>query len=262
MAVSALALAPWLLVIGRAQLGNRDSYKVWSIDLTGAALNDIAVQYFSGQWALMIGLVALGCVSLIYRSDSSIGFRLDRITPLLLLWLLLPFGLTIAVNEFLPFLEPRRLIMWTPVIAALAACGLGNIRQPVRALVIAALVVYGLTQVDWYRGQPDWRRIAQVTARYAAPGDLILTDVSSGDYALRYYLLREQTSVPLLAEGARYEALQYQREYEPEAYEAWLPALLDGQTTVWLMYWFERCERFQLAGCAWLQAVGRFRASA
>lgn len=252
--LSALTLAPWLIAVGAQQLGNRDSYKVWSLELTMPVLQDIGVQYFSGQWALMIGLVALGCVSLVYRRDSSVALRFDRFTPLLLLWLLLPFGLTLLVNEFLPFLEPRRLILWTPAIALLAALGLGNVRGPVRALLIAVLVVYGVTQVDWHRGQPDWRRIAALTTRYAVAGDLILTDVASGDYALRYYLLRNQGAS--LADGVRYEALQFQREYAAAGYEAWLPALLDEQETVWLMYWSSDLSAFN-----WLNELG-FKRSA
>ena len=235
--LSVLSLTPWLLAVGAQQLGNRDSYKVWSLDLTGAVLQDIGLQYFTAQWTLMIGLLGLGCLTLVYRRDSTIALRFDRVTPLLLLWLILPFSLTVLVNEFLPFLEPRRLIQWTPAIALLVACGLGNTRPPIRALLIAVLVVYGLTQYDFYRGQPDWRRIANLTARYAVPGDLVLTDVASGDYPLRYYLLREHGETPLLDDGIRYESLQFQREYEADTYEAWLPRLLDEQKTVWLMYW-------------------------
>ncbi len=246
--VSALAMAPWLIAVGSQQLENRNSYKVWSLDLTGEILHEIGVKYFTEQWVLIIGLLALGSVTLVYRCDSGIAWRFDRITPLLLLWLIVPFSLTILVNEFLPFLIPRRLTLWTPTIALLVACGFGNIRQPIRALLIAVLVVYGVTQYDFHRGEPDWRRIAQLTARYAVPGDLILTDVSSGDYPLRYYLRRKPGEVPLLADGIHYESLQFQREYEADTYEAWLPRLLDGQQTVWLMYWSSDESAF-----AWLE---------
>ncbi|MDE2749247.1 MAG: glycosyltransferase family 39 protein [Chloroflexota bacterium] len=254
--LSALALAPWLLAVGRHQVGNRNAYDVWANDLSLELLHEIAVNYFSGQWALMIGLLALGCVALVYRRDSSVDLRFDRVTPLLLLWLTVPFCLTVLVNEFLPFLQPHRLIQWTPAIAMLAACGLCNIRQPIRALLIAVLVVYGVTQVEFGRGQPDWRRIARLTARYAVPGDLILTDVASGDFALRYYLVREEAGVPALEEGIAYEALHYQRLFAADTYEAWLPQLLDAQETVWLMYWSSDKSAFN-----WLDELG-FKQSA
>ena len=237
LVLSALAMAPWLFFAGPLQVENRNAYDVWSNELTPALLREIAVNYFTGQWALAIGLLALGCVALVYRRDSSISLRFDRVTPLLLLWLTVPFGLTILVNEFLPFLQPHRLIQWTPAIALLVACGLSNIRQPIRALLITVLVVYGLTQVEFGRAQPDWRRIAHLTKRYAVPGDLILTDVASGDFPLRYYLVREEAGQPSLELGIRYEALHYQRLFATETYESWLPSLLDGHKTVWLMYW-------------------------
>jgi uncharacterized membrane protein len=233
----ALAMAPWLLFVGPLQLDNRNAYDVWSNELTPALLHEIAVNYFSGQWALVIGLLALGCIALVYRRDSSIFPRFDRVTPLLLLWLTVPFSLTVLVNEFLPFLQPHRLIQWTPAIALLVACGASNIRQPIRALIIIVLVVYGLSQVEFGRAQPDWRAIAHLTKRYAVPGDLILTDVASGDFALRYYLVREEAGIPSLETGIRYEALHYQRLFATKTYEAWLPSLLDRQKTVWLMYW-------------------------
>ncbi len=235
---SGLALAPWLLAIGARQLANRDAHQNWALELSGASLHEIGLKYFTAQWALVIALIALGCVALVYRRDGAVERHGDRLTPLLLCWLIVPFGLTLLVNEFLPFLLPHRLTQWTPVIALLVACGLCNIRQPIRALLIGVLVIYGVTQYDfYYRHQPDWRHIAHLSTRYTTPGDLLLTDVASGDYPLRYYLLRDVPGAPALEDGVRYESLQTQRETAPQTYEAWLPALLDGRETVWLMYW-------------------------
>ena len=191
LTLSALAMSPWLIFVGPRQVENRNAYDVWSNDLTPELLREIAVNYFTGQWALVIGLLALGCVALVYRRDSSISLRFDRFTPLLLLWLTVPFSLTILVNEFLPFLQPHRLIQWAPAIALLVACGLGNIRQPIRAAPDHRARRLRLNAGEFGRAQPDWRRIAHMTTRYAVPGDLILTAVSSGDFPLRYYLVRE-----------------------------------------------------------------------
>ena len=66
---------------------------------------------------------------------------------------------------------------------------------------------------------------------------LILAYVASGDFPLRYYLVRNEAGVPALEAGIRYEALHYQRLFATETYDAWLPRLLDWQQTVWLMYW-------------------------
>lgn len=67
--------------------------------------------------------------------------------------------------------------------------------------------------------------------------DLILAYVAAGGFPLRYYLVRDEAGVPALEAGNRYEALHHQRLFATETYEAWLTSLLDGQQTVWLMYW-------------------------
>ena len=252
--LSALALSPWLILVGTQQLGNRGAN--WSLDLSAPVLRDILVKFFSGQWALLIGLLLLGCVTLVYRRDSRLQLRGDRTTPLLLLWLILPFVLTVLMNEFLPFLQPRRLTQWTPAIALLVAMGLANIRQPIRAVLVAVLVVYGLTQVDFYRVKPDWHRVAEMTARYARPGDLVLTDIAGGDYQLGYYLRRQLGPQPLLSADIRYESLKIQRDFYSDSYEAWLPATLDAQQTVWLMHWSADRSAF-----AWLDELGFTRSA-
>ena len=254
LVVSALALAPWLITVGSQQLDNRGAN--WSVDLSPAVIHDIALKYFTGQWALIIGLLALGCVTVICRRESRIAWRFDCITPLLLLWLVVPFLLTVLANEFLPFLQPRRLTQWTPVIVLLVALGLGNIRGPIRAILVAVLIIYGVTQVDFYRVKPEWRQVAQLTARYAAPGDLVLTDIAGGDYQLGYYLRRQVGDQPLLTEDIRYESLKIQRDFYAESYESWLPALLDAQQTVWLMHWSN-----DESAIAWLDKLD-FRSSA
>ena len=232
--MSAIALSPWLILVGRHQLDNRGAN--WSVSLSAAVMRDIQVKYFTEQWALVIGLMLLGCVTVLHQRDR---FRVSwhRVSWLLLFWLAVPLTLTVLVNEFLPFLQPRRLNQWTPAIALLVALGLGNIRQPTRFLLIGALMVYGIVQVDFYRVKPDWRTVAHLTARYATPGDLALTDIAGGDYQMVYYLRRRLPDVRLLDADVRYESLKMQRDFYPQTYHAWLPQLLEAHQTVWLMHW-------------------------
>ena len=254
LVMSAMALIPWLALVGVHQLGNRGAN--WSVSLSAAVARDIQVKYFSEQWALVIALMLLGCVSLAYSRDG--GFRViwHRVSWLLLFWLIVPLALTILVNEFLPFLQPRRLNQWVPVIALLVALGLGNIRQPIRSLLIGVLVVYGVVQVDFYRVKPDWRTVAQLTARYAVPGDLVLTDIAGGDYQMAYYLRRQLPKARLLDADVRYESLKIQRDFYPQTYQSWLPQLLQAHQTVWLMYWSD-----DDSALGWLDKLG-FRQTA
>lgn len=240
--LSALLLSPWLIFVGVRQLGNDGAN--WSVQLSAEVIRDIQVKYFTEQWTLIFGLIILGCVTIIYIGQSDYRAKFHRVTVLLLLWLILPFALTVIVNEILPFLQPRRLTQWTPVIALLVAFGLGNIRQPIRMVLVAVLVIYGVTTVDFYRVKPDWRTISTLTARYALAGDLVLTDISGGDYQMQYYLTRELPDGKLLPDGVRYESLKLQRDFYAEDYHKWLPELLEDHNTVWLMYWSSDTSAF------------------
>ena len=180
---------PWLLAVGRQQLDNSGAN--WSVDLTSEVARDILVRYFTQLWPLVMALMLIGCFTIITFGRWRFRLRMQRVTPLILLWLLAPFLLTLLANEFLPFLQPRRLTQWTPAIAILLAFGLANVPRSGRALLILALLLYGLANVDFYRVKPDWRAIAAMTARYAVPGDLVLTDIAGGDYQMGYYLRRE-----------------------------------------------------------------------
>lgn len=247
--VSAGLLSPWLMFVGVRQLGNDGAN--WSVPLSDAVIRDIQVKYFTDQWALVIGLMLLGCVTLIYIGQRDYRVVFHRVTVLLLLWLILPFALTVIVNEVLPFLQPRRLTQWTPVIALLMAFGLGNVRPPIRHLLIVALLVYGVVSVDFYRVKPDWRTISALTARYVEPNDLVLTDISGGDYQMQYYLTRHLPTGNLLDDGVRYESLKLQRDFYSETYHEWLPQLLEEYDTVWLMYWSSDRSAF-----GWLDNLG------
>lgn len=236
--ISALALSPWILLVGIYQVGNNGAN--WSVPLDAGTLLEIRNNYFTQEWAFILGLMALGCVTVLYQGDS-FKVKFHRSTLLLLLWLILPFLLTVIVNEFLPFLQPRRLNQWLPAIALLLAMGLANVRPPVRGLLVAILIWYSVMSVDFYKVKPDWRTVADMTGRYAVEGDLVLSDISGGDYQLQYYLRRDMLDgVPyshLLDADVRYESLKQKRDFYPDEYQTWLPALIHTYDTIWLMYW-------------------------
>ncbi len=233
--LSALALTPWLLEVGRRQLGNSGAN--WSVKLTPDVAREILVKYFTEQWALIIVLLLLGCFTVVHLGESRFQLKTHRATWLVLLWLIVPLLMTLMVNEYLPFLQPRRLTLWTPAIALLVAFGLANIRLPAHAVLVSALVIYGIFQVDFYRVKPDWRTVANMTSRYAVPGDLVLTDIAGGDYQMAYYLRRDIDDAQSLSDGITYRSLKVRRDFYGESYQEWLPQLLDGFQTVWLMHW-------------------------
>ena len=142
-------------------------------------------------------------------------------------------------------MQPRRLTQATPAITLLlVAFGLANLRPPARGFLLAVIIVYGVTTVDFYRHKPPWEAVSIQGTQYAQQGDVVLTDVSGGDYQLQYYYGQ------MLPDGIIYRSLKEWRDFFPETYEAGLPALLDSTDTVWLMHWSQDTSVF-----AWLDKL-------
>lgn len=227
--VSALLLAPWLLLVGTRQVGNSGAN--WSFEPSLALLEDVRGRWFGAMWPLTMGLALLGAVSIHYLPGRwRVKGRPFGPAFLLLAWIVVPLALGYLVNAFIPILSPRRFSQITPAVALLTAFGLGNLRSPARGFLVAVLIVYGVSYVDFGRYEPEWRDVAALTTRYALPGDLTLTDIDGGDYQLQYYY-RQQ-----LRPGVDYRSLKTWRDFSGETYNQ-LPALLASYETIWLLHW-------------------------
>ncbi len=229
LVVSALLLSPWLLLVGRQQIGH-DGYQ-WSQSLSLELLRDIRRKWFGDMWPLTMGLALLGSVTLVY--GRRIRTRLRPLGPhlLLLMWALIPFLLVVILNEFIPVLQPRRLTTLTPPLVLLLAFGVANFRPPARAFLIAVLVVYGVTTVDYDRPKPPWRELTAQVAPLVQPDDLALIDIAGGDFQMLYYF--EQ----MLPPQTRIVSLKNWRTWETDTYYTGLPELVEQYDTVWFMYW-------------------------
>lgn len=202
-------------------------------------------EYFGQQWALLILIMLFGAVIIRYggERDFSVRWLPDGPAFLMLCWVIFPFALIAVVNLFHPFVSPRWPFMITPAIVVLTARGLGNMRQPTRGLVLAALVLYGVTTVDSYRPKPPWDKLADHVATYVEPGDVVLMEANNGDYSLGYYFEHG------LPEGVPFRSLPKWREVtDPATYHVELTSLLADTSTVWLVAWGDNHDVFnQLA---------------
>jgi uncharacterized membrane protein len=142
----ALTLVPWLLLTGGSQTQNISHGEVIRPEAYLFWLDDFRKGYFTGQWALTIGLFLLG---LVYMRAKKISTHETAI--LLLLWFGLPLLLTLILNEIAPTYQPRRVSQIVPAIALLMAFGLGNIHGKVRYFLVAALLIYGSFATDFWR---------------------------------------------------------------------------------------------------------------
>lgn len=236
----AISLMPWLLLTGGEQTQNISRGEVIMPKDYPFWLLDFRKGYFTGQWALMIGLFLLG---LVYFERDRI--RLHETAILLLLWFGIPLLLTLILNNFAPTYQPRRVSQIVPAIALLSAFGLGNIRGKVGLFLAAIIAVYGVFSVDFWRFKQDWRKMAEETAEYIAPDTPIFFELAGDDYAPRYHFgnILANSHDFLLDEGQAPShanvllGLTTWRHLDPEAYEGGLPAIIDSLDHLWLFYW-------------------------
>ncbi len=117
------------------------------------------------------------------------SFQLRPLEPLTLLLglIVIPIALTYPLGHDELIFFAHRLVQITVPVTLLLALGLGNLQNPARVLVAAALLIYGATTVDWYRVKVPWDVMADRIAEYARPGDLALAEVDYEESALLYY---------------------------------------------------------------------------
>lgn len=214
-------------------------------ELTAEAWSWFLVQYFSGQWALVLGLIGLGAAVVHYRSlrDFSIRWLPDRKAAVLVAWVIVPFAFIAAVGLVRPFFSPRWPALVTPAIAILTARGLGNLHNPGRTLLVAVLLVYGLTTIDSTWPKAPWDDYATLTAQSVTPGDAVLMEVGNGDYPLGYYL--DHTLPP---DVALHSLRRWREATDPGTYDDELRAFLSepDRLTIWVASWGDGHSIFDL----------------
>lgn len=227
---------PWLLLVAGDQTANVGSG--FNVPSTLESLWNWRIEWFTQQWALMIGLALLGAWVVIAGRQAAPGtgrpLAVNRPVAAglwLLAWVVVPVAGAYLLNLQTPILMDYRLTQITPAIALLTAFGLASVPRPTQSFLIAVIVVYGVAIYDTPRPRPPWREVGQNAARYAEPGDLALAHVEpSGDWQVMYYYERFMPDVE------RRSIRQWKRE-SPETYAAGLPALIRQHDTVWYMHW-------------------------
>jgi len=244
LVLAAISLLPWLLLTGGDQSSNI-SFAEWiRPDAFGFWLADFVQRYFSGQWALVIGLCALGVFG-IFIIGERVRFRPHPTAILLILWLGVPLLLTLLGNEFAPLYQPRRISQIVPAIALLTALGLVAFPRFSRWFLVIVLLIYGLFTVDYWRYKQPWRDFVAETVDYLAPGTPLLFEVGGDDYAPRYHYAEALPfSHDLLLEGndpgdieVPLLGLTTWRQLDPDGYSAGLPGYIQAQEHLWLFYW-------------------------
>ncbi|MDZ4764477.1 MAG: hypothetical protein SGI73_07985 [Chloroflexota bacterium] len=227
LALSGLLFAPWFIGVTWEQRDNDTG--IWAaLPSNWNTFRELVYKFLSSQWAIMGALLLFGTVAWL---DGRARVRQAGWTAYLWLWIALTVIVTFAFNLFAPVLAPHRILLITPALAILIARGLRNVPNVGRALIVGAIVVYGVTTTDDYYPKEPWDAMAANMARYAEPGELALLEVYRGDNPLTYYL---DHGMPA---GTRVESLRKWREYTPELMPTGILDVIDAYDTVWLGHW-------------------------
>lgn len=180
LAAMGLAFAPWFFGATLRQFADDAVCVNCATSQNIDILLDFRLKWFGQHWPLPLALTLLGGGLLLHR-------RRWGLFALLLGLLLLPVLVTFNLGHDEAVLLARRMVQISVPLALLLALGLAALRPLARGLVMAALLAYGVSTVDWYRVKVPWHRITDVIAAQAAPGELALMEVGFEQAALLYY---------------------------------------------------------------------------
>jgi len=247
-----LALAPWLLIVVSEQTNNVGTG--FNVPSTLASLWDYRINWFTGQWALLIGLALFGLFTLDPTPKSpprqqggdlkATGGEVLKFAPLapsflMLGWLIVPVIGAYILNLRTPILIDYRLTQITPAVALLIAFGLGNIRGTTLGFLVAVILVYGAAIDDTPVPRPPWREVGMNATQFAQADDLALAHITpSGDWQVIYYYDR------FMPDGVERRSLRQWQLEDGETYATGLPALLEANPHVWFMHWSQDMSGF------------------
>jgi hypothetical protein len=201
LALSGALFMPWFLGVTIPQARYAiDNSLPFAIPSNAETLLRLRDSYLGAQWPLMLVLAVVGLWAL--RRPMAAVLRSSGIwSPhepaerwrrwghlfLVVMWFVLPFSVLFFGNYFASLLTERKLLIIAPALALMIGLGLATLPTPARSLLAAALVIYGVSTVDYYRVKEPWNTIAADAARYVQPTDLALMEIGVGQYPMIYY---------------------------------------------------------------------------
>ncbi len=242
--LSGLPVLPWFIFVTIPQAQNAiDNSLPFAIPTTWPIFLHLRDRYLGAIWALLAGLMLLGLWSAWQRRTQR--GRGDAF--LLALWLLLPFGVLFFGNLFAPLLTERKLLIIAPAIALMVGAGVTALTQPARGLVLVAIVLYGVTSVDYYRIKEPWDVISAPALALGQPGDLYLAQVEVGQYPMKYYWERNMppgaafATFPFLGDPTMAPTTDHPTFYQGYLQGDLLPYNQAQKTgdvaTAWVVFW-------------------------
>jgi hypothetical protein len=233
----ALLFAPWAVGVA-VQQRNNDFGVAAALPSNWTTFVQLTQKYLSSQWALVGALLLLGTVRLL--DGKRLEWRPLGSSFILVFWVVFSLVISFILNLFYPVvLAPHRLLLISPPIAVLIAQGLRNIRAPERWVLVAAIVIFGLSVVDDYYPKEPWDDMARSATQYSHPEDMALLELFRGDNPVTYYLDWETGNT------LHVESLRKRREYSPAAYPEGLLDVLATYDGIWFFHWSDDQSGFE-----------------
>lgn len=244
LAVTGLLFLPWFLAVTLDQFAEEAVCVNCAPPDNWANLLDFRDKWFGQQWPLMGLLLIFGIAGPGARHAMPLRKNILGLNPLSIPFLLLGLIIVPIVGTYFfghdeVIFFARRLVQITVPISLLIALGIGNFPVLARGVIVAAILLYGVTTVDWYRAKVPWHTMTEIVAEYAEAGELALVEVDFEESALLYYYDH------LLPEGMQIDTFPVWSGDDPSAYyELYLPELLadqreiqtDSVKTAWVVY--------------------------
>lgn len=267
LALSGVLFAPWFIGVTIPQAKNAiDNSLPFAIPSNWETFLLLRDQFLGAMWPLLAVLMGIGVYTLTVQRQISPDRRSDPLDDaggesipspsmgrdrvgsafLVSMWLLLPFGVLFFGNYFAALLTERKLLIITPAIALLTAFGLGYFDRLARWVMTAALMIAGLSAVDFYREKEPWDRITMEILPYVQETDLAMVEAGVGQYPVKYYWDRT------LPDGVYFSTFPFLGDYTMAPttdwftyYDGLLPQVIDSTTerrigdvaTAWLIFW-------------------------
>jgi mannosyltransferase len=249
LALSGLPVLPWFIFVTIPQTQNAlDNSLPFAIDSNWDTLLHLRGNFLGAQWALMIVLAIAGLFAMTGRFAESPLQKRHKYGAffIVFMWFAVPFSVLFFGNYFAELLTERKLLIVVPAISLMIGFGLSRMDNLARIFLVAVLLIYGVSTVDYWREKEPWDEIAAESLIYTQPSDLAIAEVQVGQYPMKYYWQRQ------LPDGANFTTYPYLIDLTMAPtldwytyYDAHLPQLfVENQrkrsgdvATVWLVFW-------------------------
>ena len=202
--ISFIAFLPWAFIFPKQLAAGTYAAALlpgWASIVGGTSFKElflIPVKTFFGKISLenkyLYGLVA-SLVSLLYGFIILLGLKkLDQATKLLILWIVVPIGLSFTISFFIPVLSYFRMIFILPAFYLILAKGLYTLhsrgtpwRVTLVGICLISIISLGAYYINPKFQREDWRNAVKKVEQMVGEDGIVLFESPNVFSPFRYY---------------------------------------------------------------------------